>query len=345
MINKNNNYQNNNFNSNNNNKFKSNLTNDNDKKLTTSNVNKKQLVDFSLDQYSRSKFINDDALISLKVVFGGLTNFWNPKMQQYIYKKALFKSKIIQKYNTNKKKYFYMFQKDLIIDSLYEAFKFVYKQAYENNDILFIGSNFFLSEIIEDEVTKIKEHFINNRWIGGSMTNFKVIQYQIAKMKNIEKLEITNALNKYAKKEQLKIRKNYYKLKRLYGGIRNLKNLPKCIIVYDAFKNKTAIEEAKKLKIPIVSFSNTNTNPDGIDYLIPFNTNSKFASYLSVKIMIDAIKMGKLEESPEYAFSKINGDELKNQIRTTYSDYFQTFTNQENNRSNVTFKDSRKKTS
>lgn len=236
-----------------------------------------------------SKLFSINTLIKSGVNFGGERKTWNPKNKQYIYTEK----KIKDGYSSREKK-INIINSNIIRDRLQIAYDYLHKISEEGKSVLFVGtSSEYLTDLIQEESTRSNTYYINYKWQGGTLTNFKTIRAQIKKMMLIEKQEVDGTLSKLSKNECIKIRKEYYKLKNKLNGIKKMVKLPDCVVVFDAKNDRIAILEANKLNIPVIALVNTDADPSDIDILIPGNTNSKKSLFFVVTLLNDAIVSGK----------------------------------------------------
>ena len=224
------------------------------------------------------------AVISMKqlleagVHFGHQTRRWNPKMAQYIFteRNGIY---IIDLQKTGRK-----------ID---EAYAFVRDTAMQGKTILFVGTKKQAQESIESEAKRCNMYYVNNRWLGGMLTNFRTIQTRIRRLNDIDKMEQSGQFDLLPKKEVVKLELEMAKLDKYLGGVKNMKTLPKAMFIVDPHKERIAVAEARKLNIPIVAIVDTNCNPDEIDYVIPGNDDAIRAVKLIAGAMADAALEGK----------------------------------------------------
>jgi len=228
-------------------------------------------------------------LLEVGVHFGHQTKKWNPKMKKYIYadKNGIY---IIDLQETQR--------------LLIEAYEYIKKVASEGGIILFVGTKKQTQDIIESYATECGMPYVKNRWLGGALTNFETISKRTKRIDEIEEMEKSGIFEKLPKKEVLGIKKEYEKLLFNIGGIRNMKKLPNVLYAIDPNKEMIAIREARKLGIPIVAITDTNCDPDIIDFVIPGNDDAIRSCNLITSVICDAVKKGKeqkvkLEESPE----------------------------------------------
>jgi len=228
-------------------------------------------------------------LLEVGVHFGHQTKKWNPKMKKYIYtdKSGIY---IIDLQETQR--------------LLIEAYEYVKKVAGDGGVILFVGTKKQTQDIIESYATECGMPYVRNRWLGGTLTNFETINKRAKRIDEIEEMEKSGIFEKLPKKEVLGIKKEYEKLLFNIGGIRNMKKLPDVLYAIDPNKEMIAVREASKLGIPIVAITDTNCDPDIIDFVIPGNDDAIRSCNLITSVICDAVKKGKeqkikLEESPE----------------------------------------------
>ena len=228
-------------------------------------------------------------LLEVGVHFGHQTKKWNPKMKKYIYtdKNGIY---IIDLQETQR--------------LLIEAYEYIKKVASEGGIILFVGTKKQIQDIVESYATECGMPYVKNRWLGGTLTNFETINKRTKRIDEIEEMEKSGIFEKLPKKEVLGIKKEYEKLLFNIGGIRNMKKLPDVLYAIDPNKEMIAVREASKLGIPIVAITDTNCDPDIIDFVIPGNDDAIRSCNLVTSVICDAVKKGKeqkvkLEESPE----------------------------------------------
>jgi small subunit ribosomal protein S2 len=244
-------------------------------------------------------------LLESGVHFGHQKRRWNPKMKKFIF-------------GVRKNIYIIDLQKTL------RYFKYTYNIvrdfAAEGKTILFVGTKKQAVNVIKEEALRCGMPYVNHRWLGGMMTNFNTVQKSIRKLDIIEKMEETGQINLLTKKERLILSRTKAKLEKYIGGIRHLKTTPDVLFVIDAVKEKIAILEAKRLRIPVVAPLDTNCDPDIIDYPIPGNDDAIRSVHLFAKTMADAIIEGKelaAEESGEEIDLPISEEEVAEVTKET----------------------------
>ncbi|MBQ1935937.1 MAG: 30S ribosomal protein S2 [Clostridia bacterium] len=227
------------------------------------------------------------AVISMKqlleagVHFGHQTRRWNPKMAEYIFteRNGIY---IIDLLKTVKK-----------VD---EAYRFIESIAAEGGDVLFVGTKKQAQESIKEEATRVGMYYVNVRWPGGMLTNFKTIRKSIDRLKQLETMEADGTFDLLPKKEVIKLKNEAARLEKILGGIKEMKQLPKAMFVVDPRKEHIAVSEARKLNIPIVGIVDTNCDPDEVDYVIPGNDDAIRAVKLISGAMANAIIEGRQGE-------------------------------------------------
>jgi small subunit ribosomal protein S2 len=217
-------------------------------------------------------------MLEAGVHFGHQTRFWNPKMAPFIFGERN-KIHII---NLEKTQPLYT-----------EAANFVKSVIADGGTVLFVGTKRSAREAVQREALRSGQPFVNQRWLGGMMTNFKTIRQSIKRLAEITELATTGALDKRGKKEATQLRREMDKLERSLGGIKHMESLPDAMFVIDVGHEKIAIHEAKKLGIPVVAIVDTNCSPDGIDYVVPGNDDAMRAVQLYATGMADAVIEGK----------------------------------------------------
>ena len=221
-------------------------------------------------------------LLEAGVHFGHQTRRWNPKMAQYIF---------------TERNGIYIIDLQKTVKKAEEAYNFIKQVSEEGKDVLFVGTKKQAQEAIQEEAIRSNMHFVNNRWLGGMLTNFSTIKGRIRKLEQIEKMQEDGTFEVLPKKEVIKLKLQMEKLTTNLGGIRNLdvENVGAMFIV-DPRKEKNAILEAKILGIPVVAIVDTNCDPEEIDYVIPGNDDAIRAVKLITAKMADAIMEGRQGE-------------------------------------------------
>ena len=221
-------------------------------------------------------------LLEAGVHFGHQTRRWNPKMAEYIYQ-ARNGIHIIDLQKTSKK-----------ID---EAYAFIKEQVEEDKDVLFVGTKKQAQECMKEAALACNMYYVNQRWLGGMLTNFDTIKNRIARLKKLEAMQEDGTFDVLPKKEVTQLKKEIDKLEKNLGGIKEMKRMPGVIFVVDPKKERIAILEAKKLNIPVVGLVDTNCNPEDVDFPIPGNDDAIRAVKLIAQVMANAVIEGKQGEA------------------------------------------------
>jgi small subunit ribosomal protein S2 len=198
-------------------------------------------------------------LLESGVHFGHQTNRWNPKMKPYIY---------------GARSGIYIIDLQKTLTHFQEAEKYVSEMARSGKKILFVATKKQAQELIAEEATRCGMYYINQRWLGGTLTNFATIRKSIARLHELEKMEEENKFDLLHKKEALRMRREIEKLNKFFKGIKTMKDLPDALFIVDTRKEKIALAEGKKLGIKIIALVDTNSNPDDVDYPIPANDDA-----------------------------------------------------------------------
>ncbi len=230
------------------------------------------------------------AVISMKqlleagVHFGHQTRRWNPKMAEYIF---------------TERNGIYIIDLQKTVKKVDDAYNFIRDTVANGDDILFVGTKKQAQETIKEEAERCGMFYVNQRWLGGMLTNFKTINSRLARLDEIEKMEEDGLFDVLPKKEVLELRKEQDRLTRFLGGIRGMKKLPGALFIIDPRKERIAVAEARKLGIPIVAVVDTNCDPDEIDYVIPGNDDAIRA----VKLLTNAMASAVVEAKEGVSFS------------------------------------------
>jgi len=219
-------------------------------------------------------------MLEAGVHFGHQTRFWNPKMAPYIFGH---RNKI---HIINLEKTVAMFS---------EAEKFVRKLSAKKGTILFVATKRQAREILQEEAVRADSPFVNHRWLGGMLTNYKTVQESIKRLRELEQLTAEGGSEKISKKEALMMKRELEKLNRSLGGIKDMTGLPSALFVIDVGYQKGAIVEAQKLGIPVIGVVDTNNSPNGVDYVIPGNDDSTQAIRLYARGIADAVLEGRAQ--------------------------------------------------
>ena len=236
------------------------------------------------------------AVISMKqlleagVHFGHQTRRWNPKMAKYIF---------------TERNGIYIIDLQKTVRKVDEAFNFIRTVAQEGKKVLFVGTKKQAQEAVKEEAVRAGMFYVNERWLGGMLTNFQTIQKRIKRLKQLEQMEQDGTFEVLTKKEVLALRHEMERLEKFLGGIKEMNRLPGALYVVDPRKERIAVAEARKLNIPIVAIVDTNCDPDEIDYVIPGNDDAIRAVRLLTGRMADAVIEGSHgQDEPEEAADK-----------------------------------------
>jgi small subunit ribosomal protein S2 len=217
-------------------------------------------------------------MLECGVHFGHQTRYWNPKMAPFIFGH---RNKI---HIINLEKTLALYQ---------DALKFVRQLTANKGAILFVGTKRQAREIIKEEAQRCGAPYVDHRWLGGMLTNYKTVKQSIKRLKDMEAMAQDGTLDKLAKKEALNYQREIVKLERSLGGIKDMNGLPDALFVIDVGYHKGAVAEAKKLGIPLIAVVDTNHNPEGVDYVIPGNDDSSRAIRLYARGVADAVLEGR----------------------------------------------------
>ncbi|HPU42268.1 MAG TPA: 30S ribosomal protein S2 [Acetivibrio clariflavus] len=220
-------------------------------------------------------------LLEAGVHFGHQTRRWNPKMAEYIF---------------TERNGIYIIDLQKTVKKVEEAYYFVREVAMNGQDILFVGTKKQAQDSIKEEAERCDQYYVNARWLGGMLTNFKTIKTRINRLKELEKMETEGIFDVLPKKEVIKLKKEMEKLEKYLGGIKNMKGLPGALFVVDPRKERNAILEARRLGIPVVAIVDTNCDPDEVDYVIPGNDDAIRAVKLIASKIADAVIEGRQGE-------------------------------------------------
>jgi len=220
-------------------------------------------------------------LLEAGVHFGHQTRRWNPKMAEYIF---------------TERNGIYIIDLQKTVKKVEEAYFFVREVAMNGDDVLFVGTKKQAQDSIREEAERCGQFYVNARWLGGMLTNFKTIQKRIERLNQLETMEQNGLFDVLPKKEVIKLRAEMEKLEKYLGGIKNMKKLPGALFIVDPRKERNAILEARKLGIPVVAIVDTNCDPDEVDYVIPGNDDAIRAVKLIASKIADAVIEGRQGE-------------------------------------------------
>jgi small subunit ribosomal protein S2 len=216
-------------------------------------------------------------LLEAGVHFGHQTRRWNPKMAEYIF---------------TERNGIYIIDLQKTVKKVEEAYEFIKSVAAEGKDVLFVGTKKQAQEAIQEEAARCNMYYVNQRWLGGMMTNFKTIKTRIERLNSLESMENEGTFALLPKKEVIKLKAEKEKLQKNLGGIKEMKRVPGALFVVDPRKEKNAIQEAKILGIPVVAIVDTNCDPEEVDYVIPGNDDAIRAVKLITAKVADAVIEG-----------------------------------------------------
>ena len=217
-------------------------------------------------------------LLEAGVHFGHQTRRWNPKMAEYIF---------------TERNGIYIIDLQKTVKKVEDAYTIMRDIAAEGKTILFVGTKKQAQEAIEEEAKRCNMYYVNQRWLGGMLTNFKTIKNRIDRLRELEKMEEDGTFAVLPKKEVIKLRHEQEKLEKFLGGIKDMPQMPEAIFVVDPRKERIAIKEAHKLGIPVIAIVDTNCDPDEVDYVIPGNDDAIRAVKLLTATMANAVIEGR----------------------------------------------------
>ena len=225
-------------------------------------------------------------LLEAGVHFGHQTRRWNPKMAPYIF---------------TERNGIYIIDLQKTVRKVEDAYNFVRDISQDGKTMLFVGTKKQAQEAVRDEALRCNMFYVNERWLGGMLTNFQTIQRRVARLRQLEDMDANDGFAGLHKKEVLQLRHEMERLQKFLGGIKNMNKLPGALFVIDPRKEEIAVQEARKLGIPVVGIVDTNCDPDLIDYVIPANDDAIRAVKLLTARMADAILEGRQGEQMEEA--------------------------------------------
>ena len=217
-------------------------------------------------------------LLEAGVHFGHQTRRWNPKMKEYIF---------------TERNGIYIIDLQKTVKMVEQAYNFVRQLSFDGGRVLFVGTKKQAQDAVREEAERCNMYFVNQRWLGGMLTNFETIRKRIDRLSRLEQMEQDGSLDRLPKKEVAKLMGEKEKLEKFLGGIKGMKELPSALFVIDPRKEHIAVQEARRLKIPIVAIVDTNCDPDEIDVIIPGNDDAIRAVKLLTGKMADAVLEGR----------------------------------------------------
>ena len=223
-------------------------------------------------------------LLEAGVHFGHQTRRWNPKMGEYIY---------------CERNGIYIIDLQKTVKKLEEAYEFVRQLSENGQSVLFVGTKKQATDAVKEEAARVGVYYVNARWLGGMLTNFKTMRTRVDRLAQLKKMQEDGTFDMLPKKEVIKLMGEMAKLEKYLGGVKDMKKLPGALFVIDPRKEHNAIAEARKLHIPIVAIVDTNCDPDEVDYVIPGNDDAIRAIRLISAAMANAVQEGRQGEDAE----------------------------------------------
>ncbi|MEN3305634.1 MAG: small subunit ribosomal protein [Micromonosporaceae bacterium] len=221
-------------------------------------------------------------LLESGVHFGHQTRRWNPKMKRFIF---------------TERNGIYIIDLRQSLDYIEKAYDFVKNTVAEGGSVLFVGTKKQAQEAIAEQAARVGMPYVNHRWLGGMLTNFQTVHKRLQRMKELESIEQTGAAQGYTKKETLQLAREKVKLTRTLGGLRDMQRVPAAIWVVDTKKEHIAVDEARKLGIPVIAVLDTNCDPDEVDFPIPGNDDAIRSAALLTRVIADAVADGLISRS------------------------------------------------
>jgi ribosomal protein S2 len=231
-------------------------------------------------------------LLEAGVHFGHQTKRWNPKMKEYIF---------------NSRDDIYIIDLQKTVEKMEEAYAALNKIAADGGKVLYVGTKKQAQEVCKEEAERSNMYYVTERWLGGTLTNFKTIRRRINRLEEIEKMEKDGTFEKLPKKEVVGLKKEYEKLNKNLCGIREMTKLPEAVIIVDSTKEYNAIREARKLGIPVFGLIDTNCDPDDVDYVLPANDDA----VRSIKVVLGALTNAIIEANGGTLVDYVSEDDKK----------------------------------
>lgn len=231
-------------------------------------------------------------LLEVGVHFGHQTKRWNPKMKEYIF---------------NSRDDIYIIDLQKTVEKMEEAYAALNKIAADGGKVLYVGTKKQAQEVCKEEAERSNMYYVTERWLGGTLTNFKTIRRRINRLEEIEKMEKDGTFEKLPKKEVVGLKKEYEKLNKNLCGIREMTKLPEAVIIVDSTKEYNAIREARKLGIPVFGLIDTNCDPDDVDYVLPANDDA----VRSIKVVLGALTNAIIEANGGTLVDYVSEDDKK----------------------------------
>jgi small subunit ribosomal protein S2 len=221
-------------------------------------------------------------LLESGVHFGHQTRRWNPKMKRFIF---------------TERNGIYIIDLRQTLDYIEKAYDYVRTTVAEGGSVLFVGTKKQAQEAIAEQASRVGAPYVNHRWLGGMLTNFQTVYKRLQRMKELESIEVTGAAQGFTKKETLQLSREKVKLTRTLGGLRDMQRVPSAIWVVDTKKEHIAVDEARKLGIPVIAVLDTNCDPDEVDFPIPGNDDAIRSAALLTRVIADAVADGLIARS------------------------------------------------
>lgn len=235
--------------------------------------------------------------------FGHQTHKWNPKMKPYVF---------------GERNGVYIIDLGQTVPLAEKAYEFIRKTVNSGKSVLFVGTKRQASSVVKEAAAECGAFYVTNRWLGGMLTNYKTISLSIDKLRKVEKMKETGDFKLLTKKEQSKIEKDVAKLEKNIGGIKNMKKVPGAIVVIDPNSERIAIKEANNLNIPVVALTDTNCDPDGIEYVVPGNDDAIKSITLFTEYFANAVSEGQKGAKKESTGTASRDKTLEKEIIEKY---------------------------
>ncbi len=239
--------------------------------------------------------ISMKSLLEAGVHFGHQTRRWNPKMAEYIY---------------TERNGIHIIDLQKTVRKVEDAYMFIRQISMDGGTVLFVGTKKQAQDSVKEEAERCGMYFINNRWLGGTLTNFKTIEKRLARLEELTQMSVNGTFDVLPKKEVAKLKNEMEKLQKNLGGIIGMQKQPSCVFVVDPKKEHIAVLEAKRLGIPVAGIVDSNCDPDEVDYIIPGNDDAIRAVKLIVGKMADAIIEGRQGEQIDVPSEELAADEI-----------------------------------
>ncbi len=243
--------------------------------------------------------------------FGHQTRRWDPRMKEYIYAE---------------RNGIHIFDLRITVKKVEEAYNFVSNLSRQGGKIIFVGTKKAAQDIIREEAERCGMYYVNQRWVGGLLTNFATIRTRINKLKELEKLEEEGYLETIPVKEKVKIQRELSKLRKLFEGVKDMTSIPDAVYITDTHKDRSALLEARKLRIPVIAIVDSNSNPEEVDYPMPGNDDAIRSIRLFTSIIANAViegREGSIEDEKEKKSEENPEEVLKEELKGSLKEKFQ----------------------